>query len=48
MRFLAAGEVLSMKKKTKTKPWALAGGHEPETNAMIVWPDTDRARRAAA
>ena len=46
MRFLATGEMLSMKKKTKTKPWALRGGHEPETNAMIVWPDTDRARRA--
>ena len=43
VKFLAAGEMLSMKKKTKTKPWALRGGHEPETNAMIVWPDTDRA-----
>lgn len=46
VKFLATGEMLSMKKKTKTKPWALRGGHEPETNAMIVWPDTDRARRA--
>ncbi len=46
VRFLATGEVLSMKKKTKTKPWALRGGHEPETNAMVVWPDTDRAHRA--
>ena len=46
VRFLATGEMLSMKKKTKTKPWALRGGHEPETNAMIVWPDTDRAQRA--
>ena len=46
VRFLATGEMLSMKKKTKTKPWALRGGHEPETNAMIVWPDTDRAHRA--
>ena len=44
--FLATGEMLSMKKKTKTRPWALRGGHEPETNAMIVWPDTDRAHRA--
>ena len=35
-----------MKKKTKTKPWGLRGGHEPETNAMIVWPDTHRAHRA--
>ena len=46
VKFLATGEMLSMKKKTKTKPWALGGGHEPETNAMIVWPDTDRAHRA--
>ncbi len=46
VRFLATGEMLSMKKKTKTKPWALRGGHEPETNGMIVWPDTDRARSA--
>ncbi len=46
VKWLATGEMLSMKKKTKTKPWALAGGHEPETNAMIVWPDTDRAHRA--
>ncbi len=35
-----------MKKKTKTKPWALRGGHEPETNAMIVRPGTDQAHRA--
>ncbi len=46
VKFLATGEMLSMKKKTKTKPWALRGGHEPKTNAMIVWPDTDRAHRA--
>ena len=46
VRFLATGEMLSMKKKTKTKPWALRGGHEPETNAMIVWPGTERAHRA--
>jgi len=46
VKFLAAGEMLSMKKKTKTKPWGLRGGLQPETNAMIVWPDTDRAHRA--
>ncbi len=46
VKFLATGEMLSMKKKTKTKPWALRGGHEPETNAMIVWPETDRSHRA--
>ena len=47
VKWLAVGELLSMKKKTKTKPWALAGGHEPQTtNTMIVWPDTERAHRA--
>ena len=46
VKFLAEGEVLSMKKKTKTRPWGLRGGHESKTNAMIVWPDTDRAHRA--
>lgn len=46
VRFLATGEMLSMKKKTKTNPWALRGGHEPKTNAMIVWPETERAHRA--
>ena len=46
VKFLAPGEVLSMKKKTKTKPWGLRGGHEPETNAMVVWPGTNRERRA--
>ncbi|MYH56298.1 MAG: hydantoinase B/oxoprolinase family protein [Acidimicrobiia bacterium] len=46
VKFLATGEMLSMKKKTKTNPWALRGGHEPMTNAMIVWPDTDRAHRS--
>ncbi|NHI17710.1 hydantoinase B/oxoprolinase family protein [Microbacterium excoecariae] len=39
------GEVLSMKKKTKTRPWALDGGLEPEPSEMVIWPDTDRAKR---
>ena len=46
VKFLARGEMLSMKKKTKTNPWALRGGHEPKTNAMVVWPGTDREHRA--
>ena len=45
LRFLTTGEMLSMTKKAKTKLWALRRGPEPETSAMIVWPDTDRARR---
>ncbi|MEV7012592.1 hydantoinase B/oxoprolinase family protein [Streptosporangium sp. NPDC051022] len=44
-RYLADGEVLSMKKKSKTRPWALHGGQEPEPSEMVLWPDTDRARR---
>ena len=39
------GELLSMKKKTKTRPWALAGGREAETNAMIVYPGTEKEER---
>jgi N-methylhydantoinase B len=45
VRFTADGEVLSMKKKTKTRPWALAGGLEAETNGMIVYPGTPKERR---
>jgi N-methylhydantoinase B len=45
VRFLEPGEVMSMKKKSKTRPWALAGGHEPEPSEMVLWPDTDRSKR---
>lgn len=44
-RFTAPGELLSMKKKTVSPPWALHGGHEPEPNRMVAWPGTDRERR---
>jgi len=39
------GEVLSMKKKTKTKPWAMNGGHEPAPSEMVIWPGTERSKR---
>ncbi|MDR1798375.1 MAG: hydantoinase B/oxoprolinase family protein [Bifidobacteriaceae bacterium] len=39
------GEVLSMKKKTKTRPWALDGGLEPEPSEMVLWPGTPQAKR---
>ena len=42
---LAPCEVLSMKKKTKTSPWSLAGGHEPEPSFMRLWPGTPAERR---
>jgi len=45
VRFTADGEVLSMKKKTKTRPWSLAGGLEAETNGMILNPGTPGERR---
>ena len=45
VRFTADGEVLSMKKKTRTRPWGLAGGLEAETNGMILNPGTPDERR---
>ncbi len=41
----APGEILSMKKKSKTRPWSLAGGGEPEPSQMRLWPGTERERR---
>jgi N-methylhydantoinase B len=43
--YLARAEVLSMKKKSKTRPWAMDGGHEPEPSGMTIWPGTDREIR---
>jgi N-methylhydantoinase B len=45
VRFTADGEVLSMKKKTKTRPWGLAGGLEAATNGMILNPGMPGERR---
>lgn len=45
IRFISDGEFLSVMKKTKTRPWALAGGREPDSTCMIMFPDTDRQRR---
>ena len=38
------GEFLSVIKKTKSRPWALAGGREPAANQVIAFPGTDRER----
>jgi N-methylhydantoinase B len=46
VRYTAPGEVLSMKKKTRTKPWGLRGGHDAATNGMTVYPGTPRERQA--
>lgn len=42
IRFVAPGEFLSVIKKTKTAPWALQGGLEPEPNRVIAYADSDR------
>jgi N-methylhydantoinase B len=47
IRFRSAGEFLSVIKKTKTRPWALEGGAEPEANQVIVFPGTDREQRVS-
>jgi N-methylhydantoinase B len=47
IRFHADGEFLTVTKKTKTRPWALAGGHEPDPNTMILFPETERERRVS-
>lgn len=45
VQYLANAEVLSMKKKSKTRPWAMGGGLEPDPSEMVIWPDTERAVR---
>lgn len=42
IRFVAPGELLSVIKKTKSRPWALEGGQEPEPNTVTTFPGTDR------
>jgi N-methylhydantoinase B len=43
--FTCDGEFLSVIKKTKSPPWALAGGHSPAPNTVIAFPGTDRQRK---
>jgi N-methylhydantoinase B len=45
IRFVSAGEFLSVIKKTKSAPWALAGGSSPEPNQVVVFPGTEREAR---
>jgi N-methylhydantoinase B len=47
-RFTAPGNAVTILKKTKTKPWALNGGQEADSNHIIVWPGTDREERTGA
>ncbi|NKF22603.1 hydantoinase B/oxoprolinase family protein [Solimonas marina] len=47
IRFMTDGEFLSVTKKTKTRPWALAGGCEAEPNGMLIYAGTDKERRVS-
>ncbi|WFE36362.1 hydantoinase B/oxoprolinase family protein [Micromonospora sp. WMMD975] len=47
IRFVTPGEFLMVIKKTKSAPWALAGGAQPEPNQVIVFPGTDREHRVS-
>ncbi|MFY1632735.1 hydantoinase B/oxoprolinase family protein [Solwaraspora sp. WMMB335] len=47
IRFVTAGEFLSVIKKTKSAPWALDGGARPDPNQVIVFPGTARERRVS-
>ncbi|MFC5819125.1 MULTISPECIES: hydantoinase B/oxoprolinase family protein [Nonomuraea] len=47
IRFTTPGEFLSVIKKTRSRPWALEGGLEPDPNQVIVFPGTDREARVS-
>jgi len=47
IRFVSAGELLTVIKKTKSRPWALNGGQEPDPNQVILFPGTDREQRVS-
>jgi N-methylhydantoinase B len=43
-RFLAESTVVTLVKKTKTRPWGMAGGSDGESCHVILWPGTGRQR----
>ncbi len=45
IRFVSDGEFLTVMKKSKSRPWALKGGREPEANTIIAFPGTDKEIR---
>ncbi|WP_306205470.1 hydantoinase B/oxoprolinase family protein [Actinoplanes sp. RD1] len=47
IRFVTDGEFLSVVKKTKSPPWALAGGSPSEPTQVVVFPGTDREHRVS-
>lgn len=44
IRFTSASELLAVVKKTRSAPWALEGGHQPDPTQVIAYADSDRAR----
>ncbi|WP_433528185.1 hydantoinase B/oxoprolinase family protein [Micromonospora sp. CA-263727] len=47
IRFVSSGEFLSVIKKTRSAPWALAGGLSPEPNQVVVFAGTGREARVS-
>jgi N-methylhydantoinase B len=47
IRFVGEGDLITVAKKTRSRPWALAGGHEPDPNTFVVYPGTERERRVS-
>jgi N-methylhydantoinase B len=43
--FRSGGEFLTVTKKTKTRPWALAGGCDTDPISMVLFPGTAREKR---
>jgi N-methylhydantoinase B len=43
--FRSSGEFLTVTKKTKTRPWALAGGCDTDPISMLLFPGTAREKR---
>lgn len=47
IRFVSDGDFLTVAKKTRARPWALRGGHEPDPNTFIVFPGSEREQRVS-
>jgi N-methylhydantoinase B len=47
IRFLGEGEIITVAKKTKSRPWALDGGHESAPTSIVVYPETPREQRVS-
>ncbi|MEM2057757.1 MAG: hydantoinase B/oxoprolinase family protein [Thermoproteota archaeon] len=45
IKFRGEGEFISVMKKTKTRPWSLNGGFEPEPTSLILFPGTSKEKK---